>query len=946
MMVFGIRFIRRAIFSRSQSCIILTAVYLCLLGASNADSLEGGDDHGDTCENATVIHRHTSIAGVLNAAGDVDVFHLTLPVDGTLRAMTTGRTDTVGTLRTSAGFLVAIDDDRGADRNFALSQGLTAGTYCLEVRGFTSSAMGMYTLAIHFDDHGETCETATRLPGSRNVAVSGALDVKDDLDVFRISLDQDTLLTATTVGESTIVVTIRDLLSNVVAEGLPGFGLSRFVSAGDYCIELKGVGRNTTGLYVLVLDRAFELQQRDHGGTCKTATSVRPIPASATPGVISQGESDMFRITLPLAGRLTLTTTGDTDTVAILRDEAGNMIVEDDDRGFGHNFGLSVPLTAGSYCLEVTGRDLFTNGDYILVARLERDVGLPVDDHGDACSAATFVALPAAIPGALGSVFDSDSFRITVPTEGVLTLTTKGAADTFATLRDENGMILAEDEDSGTRNNFGMSLPIAAGEYCVEIDNRSASFERSDVFVGSYVLHAGFVNGSLEDDHGETCATSTPIPPISATPGRLSSAGDIDAFRVTLVEPGRLIVTTVGEEITKGRLRDGDGQVVAEIEGRASAPNFVIPLFLPAGAYCIEVMGQNAFATGRYMLVSSFASDVRDDHADSCAMATQVPLISITPSVLETLDDRDAFRVSLPTSGRLTVGTLGDTNTSGTLRDVRGEELGFDNGRDLFGGFGLSMSLEAGEYCIEVHGDDLDTIGRYGFVSSFESGMVDDPGATCETATPVDPLSSTAAALEREGDVDVFRVTLDEAGRLTTLTIGDLSTDGTLRDLAGTVLALDMSSDALSFSRLLGAGDYCIEVRGRFPDELGDYTFVSGFEPGPRDDHGDTCDQATRLDPTASLPGGIQTMGDMDVFRVTLPVAGRLTALTTGTTDTIGTLRDVRNGILATNIGGAFGGNFSIVSFFLNPGDYCIEVRGDDVMTAGGYTFITRFEAE
>ena len=109
----------------------------------------------------------------------------------------------------------------------------------------------------------------------------------------------------------------------------------------------------------------------DHGNSCATATSVGVN--STTPGAIERptpgapGDVDFFRIDLPSAGLLTVSTTGLTDTSGILFDSACAKITEKAFGGEGANFLISEELGAGTYYVRVYG-DSFSAGTYQFVS--------------------------------------------------------------------------------------------------------------------------------------------------------------------------------------------------------------------------------------------------------------------------------------------------------------------------------------------------------------------------------------------------------------------------------------------------------------------------------------------------------------------------------------------------------------------------------------------------
>ena len=106
-----------------------------------------GDDHGDTLSGATQVALGSSTAGSL-LAGDTDYFRVTVSSLGTLVAYTTGGTDTYGSIWDGSGSVLTEDDESGERSNFLVFTSVDAGTYYIEVRGYSSSTTGNYTLHV------------------------------------------------------------------------------------------------------------------------------------------------------------------------------------------------------------------------------------------------------------------------------------------------------------------------------------------------------------------------------------------------------------------------------------------------------------------------------------------------------------------------------------------------------------------------------------------------------------------------------------------------------------------------------------------------------------------------------------------------------------------------------------------------------------------------------
>ena len=107
------------------------------------------DSHSDARDaSATEVTSGTAVAGEIAPFDDTDYFKITVTGPGTLRATTTGGTNTIGYLYDSSGNVLASDTvGSGTGQNFNISHSITtAGTYYIRVDG----VLGAYTLTVTF----------------------------------------------------------------------------------------------------------------------------------------------------------------------------------------------------------------------------------------------------------------------------------------------------------------------------------------------------------------------------------------------------------------------------------------------------------------------------------------------------------------------------------------------------------------------------------------------------------------------------------------------------------------------------------------------------------------------------------------------------------------------------------------------------------------------------
>ena len=157
----------------------------------------GSDDHSNTRSGATSLSVGSSRSGRLETGGDVDYFSVRVSRSGTLTVYTTGSTDTRGALQNSSGSNLATDDDGGSGNNFSITRSVSAGTYYIQVRGYSSSTTGSYTVHARSGGGGGGGDSnditgiitecsGTLISSSRaSVTVGGTLSARRDVSELR-----------------------------------------------------------------------------------------------------------------------------------------------------------------------------------------------------------------------------------------------------------------------------------------------------------------------------------------------------------------------------------------------------------------------------------------------------------------------------------------------------------------------------------------------------------------------------------------------------------------------------------------------------------------------------------------------------------------------------------------------------------------------------------------
>ena len=260
-------------------------------------------------------------------------------------------------------------------------------------------------------------------------------------------------------------------------------------------------------------------------------------------------------------------------------------------------------------------------------------------------------------------------------------------------------------------------------------------------------------------DHPDRQSAATPLALDSSLPGRIDPADDEDMYKIVTTEDTDLWVYTTGDLDTVGELTDSRGDVVdSNDHGRLppAAFNFSLRAEVGAGTYYVSVRSYAGAHTGAYRVHAVNVLPVSTDAGEGTLISPD----SLTPGRLERPPDPiDVFRIELTEHTDLSVFSISDFPTAGTLYDADGDEvISFDEtyvpGRRP--GFRFRARLEPGTYRIHVTGHQWDDAGPF----LLYVDAVDDPGSSIATAVPLTFELETPGRIEPAGDQDYFSLTL------------------------------------------------------------------------------------------------------------------------------------------------------------------------------------------
>ena len=271
------------------------------------------------------------------------------------------------------------------------------------------------------------------------------------------------------------------------------------------------------------------LSARTTGGVGETGTDddfrvgVAAEQSAEVAGALEQaGDGDYFRVEVAEAGRLTVETTGTTDTVGVLQGATGQTLTEDDDGGTAPNFRVERQVQAGTYYVAVTGGDSEPGvGLYTLAVRFTPVGGgttvgsvvpAPRDSPpADGSGAGAEQSRPAALlvntetRGTLERAGEVDYFRVAVQAAGTVRVETSGTAAPAAYFGAGNGPLLPQGAGGRAAQ---AAWPVTAGTYHVAVVGGATRTQ-----TGAYTVAVHFTAAS---EAGPLRATLLNVAPAQA----------------------------------------------------------------------------------------------------------------------------------------------------------------------------------------------------------------------------------------------------------------------------------------------------------------------------------------------------------------------------------------------------------------------------------------------
>ena len=375
------------------------------------------------------------------------------------------------------------------------------------------------------------------------------------------------------------------------------------------------------------------------------STSDGPLTLSAQPIAFDANVVSLFAVSEAGEYRIEAQPVGGGDSVIELYDEAGSLIITDDDSGGGWASRAETPLEPGNYCMLTRG---FAGGELssdIRVGRLEHETitnGLTGGFFGggggslfvgvDPCTNETAATPLGSGPldgdlanggvSAVNTINGAPYYRFTLNSPQTISVRAENPnADPYIYFFDGNGTLIAENDDAQIGGSWSLNsrldftTPLEAGTYCIGMRALSnpdvpvtvsvVGYSQADALAELYATGdaAPPMDGSYPIvDLGELPARSVRDAQITGTEASwfamdVPEAGAlvINAVEVTNSDPVIILYNDLGQEIAYND--DANGTLNSEIVARVNAGRYL----LAVRQYSENYTGIVRIATERYV---------------------------------------------------------------------------------------------------------------------------------------------------------------------------------------------------------------------------------------------------------------------------------------------------------------------------------------------------------
>jgi hypothetical protein len=535
-----------------------------------------------------------------------EVFELTLAAAQQVTiTMTSGAFDSYLVLSDAAGSTLASDDDGAGNRNARITRQLAAGTYLIEASSSLPGGAGLFELSVAAAGTAappaqRTLQVGQTVQGGLSPASgrsSGCPNCFADLYYFNVTTAQTLTIDLRSAAFDAFLI-LADANGAKIAVNDDGGGgtdarIVRNFAPGAYRIEATTFGANASGPYTLSLTAGAPA-----GAGVREVALGQSVSGSLHAG--SQRSSgcggcfaDVYELVLasPVSLDLVLTSS-DFDAFLRLTNAAGQAIAADNDGGGGTNARIVRSLAAGTYRVEATSFKPGVSGAYELrvdsaTVTVNRITPGEVVNGQLSTNSPRSSVCPACY---------ADVYEFTITSTRFLSFSLSSTVlDAYLQIFNEQGSVVASDDDSGGGRDALIAANFAPGTYRLEastfLQNATGSY-RLEMLAPDLRIRTLAV--------GEAVTANLTSQAVRST-GCYRCYADLYQFTIPSAQVLNIGMSSNAFDAYL-LVKDAAGAVLAADDDSGGGSNARITRTFPAGTYLIEATTYLPASSGAYRI--------------------------------------------------------------------------------------------------------------------------------------------------------------------------------------------------------------------------------------------------------------------------------------------------------------------------------------------------------
>jgi hypothetical protein len=440
-----------------------------------------------------------------------------------------------------------------------------------------------------------------------------------------------------------------------------------------------------------------------------------PLNKTQKGTLISYYEEDYYKFTIPAAGNVKLSIKNKADLRLYGKiTNSTNETYEDiytDDSGLGTGYAVTqVGLPKGTYYIKIK-KASYDEEKISYEFKLEfTQSNVYEKEFNDNITNANAISLNTSYKGSLSDEYDYDFYKITLPSDGNVTLSMKQQTDVqwYVHIQNSSGKVFESLYTDGSEEVEGYAttqVGLPKGTYYIQVKDYYYTDDQP------YEFKVGFTSSEFyEKETNDSITMANEIKLNKEYSGRLSDDDDKDFYKIIVPSDGKITLSVKQEAGAQwyGHIQNSKGEIFETlytddselVEGTAS-----VEVGLPKGTYYVLIRDYYDAYDTPYSFKIGFKSSpyYEREFNDSLTSANVINLNGKYFGRLSDDDDKDVFKFTVPSDGYVTLSIKQVAGASwyGHIQNSKGtiiKSLYTDDSELVTGNASIQAYLKKGTY--------------------------------------------------------------------------------------------------------------------------------------------------------------------------------------------------------------------------------------------------------